>query len=54
MKSNMDFKSNYSTNHALIILTERLKVYLDSGHIVAGVFIDLDKAFDTGNHKNTM
>ena len=28
--------------HALISLTERLKTYLDSGHIVAGVFIDLE------------
>ena len=45
------FRSNYSTTHALISLTERLKTYLDSGHIVAGVFIDLEKAFDTVNHK---
>ena len=45
------FRSNYSTNHALISLTERLKSYLDSGHIVAGVFIDVEKAFDTVNHK---
>ena len=45
------FRSNYSTNHALISLTENLKNYLDSGLIVAGVFIDLEKAFDTVNHK---
>ena len=45
------FRSNYSTTHALISLTERLKNYLDSVHIVAGVFIDLEKAFDTVNHK---
>ena len=32
-------------------MIERLKTYLDSGHIVAGVFIDLEKAFDTVNHK---
>ena len=45
------FRSNYSTNHALISLTENLKNHLDSGLIVAGVFIDLEKAFDTVNHK---
>ena len=45
------FRSNYSTNHALISLTENLKKYLDSSHFVAGVFVDLKKAFDTVNHK---
>ena len=45
------FGSNYSTIHALISLTDNLKNYLDSGRIVAGVFIDLEKAFDTVNHK---
>ena len=45
------FRSNYSTNHALISLTENLKKYLDSSHFVAGVFVDLEKAFDTVNHK---
>ena len=45
------FRSNYSTNHALISLTENLKIYLDSSHFVAGVFVDLEKAFDTVNHK---
>ena len=45
------FRSNYSTNHALISLTEKLKNHLDSGLFVAGVFVDLEKAFDTVNHK---
>ena len=45
------FRSNYSTNHALISLTENLKKYLDSSHFVAGVFVDLEKVFDTVNHK---
>ena len=40
------FRSN-STNHALISHTEKLKNHLDSGLIVAGVFVDLEKAFDT-------
>ena len=45
------FRSNYSTEHALINLTEYIKNLLDSGNIVCGVFIDLEKAFDTVNHE---
>ena len=45
------FRSNYSTNHALISLTEKLKNHLDSGLFVAGVFVNPEKAFDTVNHK---
>ena len=45
------FRFNYSTNHALISLTEKLRNYLDSSHFVAGVFVDLEKTFDTVNHK---
>ena len=44
------FRSNYSTNHAIISLTEEIKSYLDSGHLVGGIFLDLKKAFDTINH----
>ena len=45
------FRSNYSTNHALISITERIKDLVDSGKYVCGVFVDLEKAFDTVNHK---
>ena len=45
------FRANHSTNHALISMTEKLKTLLDSKHIVAGVYIDLEKAFDTVNHE---
>ena len=45
------FRSNYSTEHALINLTEYIKNLLDSGNIVCGVFTDLEKAFDTVNHE---
>ena len=44
------FRSNYSTNHAIISLTEEIKSYLDTGHMVCGIFLDLKKAFDTINH----
>ena len=45
------FGANHSTNHALISMTEKLKTLLDSKHIVAGVYIDLEKAFDNVNHE---
>ena len=35
----------------MINLTEYIKNLLDSGNIVCGVFIDLEKAFDTVNHE---
>ena len=37
------FRNNYSTDHALISLTEMIRN-------ACGVFIDLQKAFDTVNH----
>ena len=45
------FRSNHSTNHALVSLTEGIKTFLDTGFLVAGIFLDLRKAFDTVNHK---
>ena len=44
------FRNNFSTNHALISITERIKYLVDSGKYVCGVFVDLEKAFDTVNH----
>ena len=40
-------RSKHSTKHALLSLIETIKKYLDGGEIVCGVFIDLQKAFDT-------
>ena len=45
------FRSSYSTNHALVSITEKIKTLLDSGYFVCGIFIDLEKAFDTVNHE---
>ena len=45
------FRSNHSTEHALISLIETIKKFLDNDEIVCGVFIDLQKAFDTVNHE---
>ena len=45
------FRSNYSTNHAILSITEHICSLLDTGHYVCGIFVDLEKAFDTVNHK---
>ena len=37
--------------HALISITERNKQLIDEGNIVCGIFIDLEKSFDTVNHE---
>ena len=44
------FRSKHSTLHALISLTESVKKTIDDGMFGCGVFIDLQKAFDTVNH----
>ncbi len=45
------FRANHSSNHALISCTESIKKELDKKITVGGVFLDLQKAFDTVNHK---
>ena len=45
------FRSTYSTNHALISITESIRSLLDQGQFVCGIFVDLEKAFDTVDHK---
>jgi len=45
------FRKQHSTKLALISLTEEIRRSLDSGKFSCGVFIDLQKAFDTVNHK---
>ena len=45
------FRARHSVNHALISTTELIKSQLEDGNYVAGIFIDLEKAFDTVNHE---
>ena len=45
------FRVEYSTNHALIILSESNRQSLDEGSFDCGIFVDLQKAFDTVDHK---
>ena len=44
------FSQKYSTVHALISLTENIRKNLDEGNIGCGIFVDLQKAFDTVEH----
>ena len=50
-KKQFGFRSKHSTSHALISLIDLIKKYLDNDYFVCGVFIDLQKAFDTVNHE---
>ena len=49
-KRQFGFRENHSTNHALISITETIKADIDKGNVVGGIFLDLQKAFDTVNH----
>ena len=44
------FRSKHSTSHALISITEKIREAIDSGKFSCGIFIDLQKAFDTVDH----
>ena len=44
------FRGNHSTNHAIISITEHIRTLLDKGDYVCGIFVDLEKAFDTVHH----
>ena len=45
------FRNKHSTNHALINLTEKIRRNCDKNLYTCGIFIDLQKAFDTVDHK---
>uniref|UniRef100_A0A3Q3MI54 Reverse transcriptase domain-containing protein n=1 Tax=Labrus bergylta TaxID=56723 RepID=A0A3Q3MI54_9LABR len=44
------FRPKHSTETAKCYLIEKIKCFLDKGHVVGGVFLDLKKAFNTVNH----
>ena len=44
------FRANHSTNHVLISITKLVREALDSGKFACGIFVDLQKAFDTVDH----
>ena len=45
------FRRKYSTNHAVLSILEEVRQQLDKKNFSCGVFVDLEKAFDTVNHK---
>ena len=46
-KLQFGFRQQYSTSNALINITENIRKGLDDGNIGCGVFVDLQKDFDT-------
>ena len=44
------FRESHSINHALVSMTETIKNSLDNRKFGCGIFLDLQKAFDTVNH----
>ena len=45
------FRQQYSTSHALINITEKIRKALDYENIGCTLFVDLQKAFDTVDHQ---
>ena len=44
-------RQNFSTAHALINLTENIRKALDQGYTGCGIFVGLQKEFDTADHE---
>ena len=44
------FRNRHSTNHALLDLIEDIRNAMDNNKFAVGVFVDLQKAFDTVDH----
>ena len=44
------FRQHYSTSYALLNLTESIMRALDEGNFTCGLFVDLQKDFDTVDH----
>ena len=50
IKNNLDFKKKISTAHAVTSLIKNIEKAIDNKAFVCGVFVDLQKAFDTVDH----
>ena len=50
-KYQFGFRKGYSTEQAILEITDNLKLATDKGQITYGLILDLSKAFDTVNHK---
>ena len=49
-KYQFGFRTNHSTEHALIEIVDQIRLSIDKDQLTCGIFIDLSKAFDTVNH----
>ena len=49
-KLQFGFRRKFSTNHTLIKITKAIRKALNDKRVACGIFIDLQKAFDTVNH----
>ena len=47
----LGFRKSHSTKHALNERTEKIRKALYSRKFACGIFVDLQKAFDTVNHE---
>ena len=45
------FRQHYPTSYALINISENIRKILDEGNISCGVFVNLQRAFDTVDHQ---
>ena len=45
------FRTNYSTDHVVLTIIDKIQTGIDARDYTCGVFLDLSKAFDTLNHK---
>ena len=53
-ESQYGFRKGYNTEIAVTVFTDNIRRAIDSGKMTGAVFIDLRKAFDTGEHKVLM
>ena len=44
------FRTNHSTKHALLLITDKIQRAIEGGLFSCGIFLDLRKAFDTVDH----
>ena len=44
------FRKDFLTNHVILTLLEGIQKALDDGQFTCGIFIDLEKVFDTVSH----